>query len=205
MRNNEKHSNQGDRKQEKSSSAMRTPSVKPEPEYVNYILKLTFNPSMSGMVIPHEDNSKYPVVITDAYIPNTALLTAEATIRGVVYTFPKDFDFDYNVHGELNEVTGNGFELIKETLYFKNLPGHPTLIGLAEEKCSGCIVSPNIDLTKVASAQEQARTIHMEFFGNFQLTGTGIFKNVEGSGIGMFGVSTGFVVIHAAPIKGWPL
>lgn len=77
---------------------------------------MTFDPSMTGRVITHEDRSKYPVVVSDAYIPNTALATAEATIKGVVYTFPKDFDYDYTVHSELNEVTGNGFELFKETL-----------------------------------------------------------------------------------------
>jgi hypothetical protein len=206
MSNNEKHSNSGGRRHGKSSSAIRTPSAKPEPEYVDYILKMTFNPSMPGRVITHEDSSKYPVVIYDAYIPNTSLAkTAEATIRGVVYACPKDFDFGYTVHEEINEVTGSGFELIKETLYFKNLPGHPTLIGLAEEKCSGCIVPPNIDLKDVESMKAQACATPFEMFGNFQLNGTGIFKNVEGSGIGMCGVSTDFVVIHAALIKGWPL
>jgi hypothetical protein len=193
MPDNETHSNQGARKQEKSSSAMRTPSAKPEPEYVDYVLKMTFNPSVPGRVITHEDSSKYPVVISDVYIPDTALATADVTIRGVVYTFPKDFDYDYTVHSELNEVTGNGFELIKETLYFKNLPEHPTLMGRAEEKGSGCIFSPSLDLS------------HAEMFGNFQLTGTGMFKNVEGSGFGMWGVSTGYVVYHFALIKGWPL
>jgi hypothetical protein len=173
---------------------MRTPSAKPEPEYVDYVLRLVFLPTMADkMVISHEDNSKYPVVVTDAYVPNTALATANVTIKGVVYTFPKDFDYDYTFHSELNEVIGYGYDMIKETLYFKNLPGHPTLMGRAELKASGLIYSPSLDLS------------HVEVFGNFQLTGTGIFKNVKGSGIAMMGVSTGYVVYHLAWIKGWPL
>jgi hypothetical protein len=172
---------------------MRSRSADNKPEYVDYVLRLTFNPSMTGRVITYEDSSKYPVVISDAYVPNTALATAEATGKGVVYTFPKDFDYDYTFHSEHNEVTGNGFELLKETLYFKNLAGHPTLKGRAEIKGSGLILSPSVDIS------------HAEAFGNFQLTGTGIFKNVKGFGIAMFGASTGFVVYHIAHVKGWPL
>jgi hypothetical protein len=193
MPDNETHRNQGRKKHGKSSSAIRASRANPKAEYVDYVLRMTFNPAMTGRVITHEDSSKYPVVVSDAYIPGTALATANVTIKGVVYTFPKDFDFDYTVHGESNEVTGFVFELFKETLYFKNLPGHPTLTGRAEEKGSGLIFSPSVDFS------------HAEMFGNFQLTGTGMFKNVKGSGIGMFGVSTGFVVYHLALIKGWPL
>jgi hypothetical protein len=44
----------------------------------------------------------------------------------------------------------------------------------------------------------------LEILGNFQLTGTGKFSDVEGSGTGMIGQSTGLVVYHFAWISGWP-
>jgi hypothetical protein len=37
------------------------------------------------------------------------------------------------------------------------------------------------------------------------VTGTGMFRNVEGYGTGMLGQSTGLVVRHFALVKGWPL
>ena len=154
---------------------------------------MKFDPKNYGEVItPKEDRSKYPIVITEAYVPKAALSTATATIKNFTYLSEKDFDLDYIFHGELNEETGYGFELIKEKLCFKNLPGCPTLIGLAEEKSSGAIPSEKADMSK------------LEMFGSFQIVGTGIFKNVQGTGIAMFGASTGFVVHHIALVKGWP-
>ena len=194
MSNNEKHSNSSGKRHGKSSSATHAQFRDSKPEYVDYVLRMIFAPTMADkMVTKHEDNSRYPVVITDAYVPNTALATANVTIRGTVYTFPKDFDYDYVFHSELNEVTGSGFDMIRETLYFKNLPRHSTLMGLAELKSSGCIYSPSVDFS------------HVENFGNFQLVGTGIFKDVKGSGVAMMGVSTNYVVYHIAWIRGWPL
>jgi len=194
MPSNKKHGTQVAGKQEKSSSATRTPETKIEPEYVNYILKMIFDPQKEAeLSLVKEDRSKYPVVLSDGYAPGKVLAMATVTIKNSTYNYPRDFDYDYTVHGEVNEETGNGFDLIQEKLYFKNLPSSPTLIGLAEEKSLGVISSPTLDFG------------HAEMYGNFQLTGTGIFKSVKGFGLAMFGVSTGFAAIHAALIKGWPL
>jgi hypothetical protein len=191
MLSREKNIEQHGKRNSKSSSVGDT--AIPELEYVNYILKMTFTPRMvTDLLIANEDRTKYPMVVTDAYVPGSTVLTATATIKNSTYTYPKDFDFDYTFHSELNEGTGYGFELIKEKLYFKNLPGEPTLMGLAEEKSSGV-------------SDEISEISHIEMFGNFQLRGTGIFNNVKGSGIAIFGASTGFVVHHIAWIKGWPL
>jgi hypothetical protein len=164
---------------------------KPKPEYVVYDFKLTDDPTAS--VVTQTDNSGLPVIIEDGYAPETAILTANVTINGVLYSFPKDFNYNYTFHLEFNTVTGNGLILIQETLYFKHLPGHPTLKGRGEEKIAGLIVAPTLDIS------------HYEIQGNFQLTGTGMFRNVEGYGTGMLGQSTGLVVRHFALVKGWPL
>jgi hypothetical protein len=164
-----------------------------EQEYVEYILKATFKPEMRGMNTIYEDSSKYPIVLTKAKVPGTAVATLDVTINGVLYSFPKDFDYHYSFYSEANEVTGNGYDMVKETLLFRNLPGHSSLFGRTEMKTTGCIYSPALDFSRA------------EILGNFQLNGTGVFKKVEGSGIAMFGVSTGFVVYHIAWIKGWPL
>jgi hypothetical protein len=163
---------------------------KPKPEYVVYDFKLTDDPRAS--VVTNIDTSGLPVIIEDAYEPTAGILTASVTINGVLYSFPNDFDYNYTYHLELNTVTGNGLILIQETLYFKNLPGHPTLKGRGEEKITGLITSP-LDIS------------HEECIGNFQLTGTKMFRDVEGFGTGMLGQSTGLVVRHFALIKGWPL
>lgn len=191
-----KKENSKPRQGKKNSPPTPSGQASDEPEYVNYVLKLICSPASMNMSVTKEDRSKYPIVTTEAYVPKTAFLAATATIKNTEYSFPKDFDVDYTFHEELNEETGNGFELIKEKLYFKNLPGHPTLIGLAEEKNSG-----------VPSDWQpgQPPPSNYENFGNFQLRGTGIFAKVEGEGIAMMGSSTGFVVYHVALIKGWPL
>ena len=143
MSDNEKHSNPRGRKNGKSSYAMHADRMNPKPEYVDYVLRIFFDLSMADkIIIKHEDNSKHPLVVTDAYVPNTAVARVNATIKGTLYTFPRDFDFDYTFHSELNEVTGNGFDMIKETLYFKNLPGCPTLTGLVELKSLAASILP---------------------------------------------------------------
>jgi hypothetical protein len=163
---------------------------KPKPEYVVYDFKLVDDPLAA--VVTSTDNG-YPVVVEDAYTPSSGILTASVTINGVLYSFPTDFDYNYTFHMELNMETGNGLILLQETLYFKHLPGHPTLKGRGEEKMTGLILSPAVDISKY------------ECWGNFQVTGTGMFRNVEGYGTGMLGQSTGLVVRHFALVKGWPL
>ncbi len=166
-------------------------NVKPKPDYVIYNLKIIINPALSPPPTS-TDSSNFPVVVTDGYVPDTAIVSASATINGVVYTYPSDFDYSYSYHEELNVVTGAGLEMVQETLTFNNLHGHPTLIGRTEEKVTGEIISPTTDVS------------HLEILGNFQLTGTKMFSDVQGSGTGMLGVDTGYVVYHFAWISGWP-
>jgi hypothetical protein len=168
--------------------------MSPKPKYVTYVLKISVK-IPAAAVVTHTDSSNFPVVVSDGYVPDTGIVpvATNVTINGVVYTFPKDFDYSYTYHLELNVVTGYGLEMIQETLTFNHLPGHPTLNGRTEEKVSGRIMSPSLDIS------------HLEIVGNFQLTGTGMFSKVEGSGTGMIGVSTGMTVYHFAWISGWPL
>jgi hypothetical protein len=199
MKNKRKVNEQQSEEKLKDSSIAHSKTAISKPEYVNFILTLerdmkSFDPeAFANLVKPytHEDRNKYPIVVTEAHIPVEAMkigTIGTAVIKDSKYTFPKDFDYDYSFRSELNEETGYGFELIKEKLRFMNLPGCPTLIGLSEQKTSG--------------ATEKMECF--ENFGNYQLAGTGIFKRVQGSGIGMCGVSTGLIVYHVALISGWP-
>ena len=90
---------------------------------------------------------------------------------------------------KISDSLGFGFMLIQETLYFKHLPGNPTLNGRTEEKATSY----------------RPPYANFEFNGNFQLTGTKMFSSVEGYGTAAFGASTGFVSYHFAQISGWPI
>jgi hypothetical protein len=166
---------------------------KPKSEYVIFDLKLSVNPY--AMVNTFTDNSNYPVVVTESYMGDGGVIQANVTINGVVYTYPEDFNYNFTGHLELNHVTGYGLEIIQETLTFKHLRDHPTIIGLAEEKVSGLFLPPEnpLDIS------------HYENLGNYQVTGTKMFRNVNGDGMGMLGQSTDLIVRHFALIKGWPL
>ena len=164
---------------------------KPKQEYVVYDLKLRLNPTAS--VTTFTDASNYPIIVTDSYMTDGGVVQANVTINGEVYTYPGDFDYNYTAHLDLNYETGNGFIIIQETLTFNHLPGHPTLKGRAEEKATGLVLSPAIDIS------------NLEYFGNYQISGTKMFKNVQGDGAAMEGQSTGLVVRHFGLIKGWPL
>lgn len=164
---------------------------KPKQEYVVYDLKLRLNPTAS--VTTFTDASNYPIIVTDSYMTDGGVVQANVTINGEVYTYPGDFDYNYTAHLDLNYETGNGFIIIQETLTFNHLPGHPTLKGRAEEKATGLILIPEIDIS------------NLEYFGNYQISGTKMFGNVEGDGMGMEGQSTGLVTRHFGLIKGWPL
>lgn len=165
--------------------------VKPKPEYVVYDLKVKLNPMAA--VTTFTDDSNYPIIVTDSYMTDGGVVQANVTINGEVYTYPEDFDYNYTAHLDLNYETGNGLIIIQETLTFKKLPGHPTLKGRAEEKATGLIIIPEIDIS------------NLEYFGNYQISGTRMFRNVEGDGMGMEGQSTGLVARHFGLIKGWPL
>lgn len=165
--------------------------VKSKQEYVIFDLKLTLNPMATETTF--SDFSNFPVVVMESYMTDGGVVQADVTINGVVYTYPEDFDYNYTSHLELNYETGYGLIIIQETLTFNNLPGDPTLNGRAEEKVTGLILSPvpNID--------------NLEYFGNYQLSGTKKFKNVQGDGAAMEGQSTGLMARHFGLIKGWPL
>jgi hypothetical protein len=158
--------------------------------YVDYTFRLTMNPNATGgRVITSMDSSRYPIVVIEGYYTNASIVTANVTINDETYVYPDDFDYNYTFHFELNNATGFGLMLVQETLYFKNMPGNPTLNGLSEEKATGYM----------------APFTNFEFNGDFQVTGTGMFRWVKGEGIGAFGASTGFVVYHCAQICGWPI
>jgi hypothetical protein len=76
----------------------------PKPEYVSYILKVTLSPT--AVVDTSTDSSNYPVVVQDGYVPATGIISATATINGVVYAYPEDFVYNYTFHSELNVVSG---------------------------------------------------------------------------------------------------
>lgn len=163
---------------------------KPKPKYVDYTFRLTTNANApGGRVITSTDTSNPPFVVVKGYYTDLSVLTANVTINGVTYVYPKDFDYNFSFHLELNAVNGFGLMMVQETLYFNNLPGHPTLFGLTEEKATSYL----------------APYANFEFNGNFQLTGTGMFKDVEGYGTAAFGASTGFVIYHLAQISGWQI
>ena len=165
--------------------------VKPKPEYVVYDLKLRLNPYAT--VTTFTDDSNFPIVVTDSYMTDGGVVQANVTIDGRVFTYPEDFDYNYTAHLDLNYETGYGFIIIQETLTFKHLPGHPTLNGRAEEKATGLILVPELNID------------NLEYFGNYQISGTKMFKNVQGDGMGTEGQSTGLVTRHFGLIKGWPL
>ncbi len=160
------------------------------PQYVDYTFRLVENPNATNArVITSMDTSNYPMVVIKGYYTNASIVTANVTINDVTYTYPNDFDYNFSFHLELNNVTGFGLMMVQETLYFYNLPGNPTLNGRAEEKATN-YMAPFTDF---------------EFIGNFQVTGTGMFRGVEGYGTAAFGASTGFVVYHFAQVSGWPI
>jgi len=158
--------------------------------YVDYTFRLTMNPNATdARVITSVDASNYPIVVIEGYYTNASIVTANVTINDVTYVYPDDFDYNFIFHLELNNATGFGLMMVQETLRFTNLPGNPTLCGRTEEKATN-YMAPYTDF---------------EFNGAFQVTGTKMFRWVEGEGIGAFGATTGFVVYHFAQIRGWPL
>jgi hypothetical protein len=171
-------------------------SNKSDPKYVIYDFQITLN--VSAAVVTYQKSSGF-IWIQDDYMPPSGIITANVTINGVVYTWPKDFDYGSTEHWEFNLSSGYGLYMVQETLTFKPsvigtmLEEPSTLIGLAEEKVTGLIYVPKEDVS------------HLEILGNFQLTGTGRLSNVQGYGTGMIGNSTNYVVRHFAYISGWPL
>jgi hypothetical protein len=164
---------------------------RPKPEYAVFSLKLNINPS-AGMQVTYMDTSNYPNVIQEASSSEATVVSANITIDGVTYVYPRDFDYNYTGHMEINYITGDGLNIVQETITFKHLPGHPTLTGRAEEKMTGFILAPDLDMS------------HYEEFGSYQLTGTKMLSNVQGDGFAICGVSTGLMVQHYGLIKGWP-
>ena len=160
-------------------------------EYVIFDLKVRLNPMAT--VTTFTDASNAPVIVTDSYMADGGVIEASVTINGVLYTYPEDFDYNYTAHLDANYETGYGLIIIQETLTFNNLPGKPTLNGRAEEKVTGLIILPTPDIS------------NLEYFGNYQISGTKMFENVQGDGMAMEGQSTGLVARHFGLIKNWPL
>jgi hypothetical protein len=165
---------------------------KPDPKYVTCIIKVL----PAHQVITLNDTSHWT--------PNNPIIIAEAhgdasfcnlTVNGVLYTYPKDFNYSYTEHTEYNNVTGYGINLVHETYTFKPsvigtlLEEPSTLEMLNEEKISGYI----------------GNYAGFETIGSSQLTGTLRFSNVQGYGTSTYGNSTGFIITRFLYVTGWPL
>ena len=93
MPKNRKQIDQKGTKQGKKPSATQTRYKNLKPEYVEYILRMAIDFDNADrianmMIIKNEDKSNYPVVVTDAYVPKTAMGAINVTIKGTVYTSP---------------------------------------------------------------------------------------------------------------------
>lgn len=157
--------------------------VKLKPEYVDYDLKML---GTGAYVYTLNDVSGYPIIVTEGYPAEGEIIEANVTIDGVLCKYPTDFEYNWTIHFEINAVTGEGWGRVISTLTFKNLAGKPTLIEWEVVRCSGFV----------------APYTNMLCQGDFRLTGTGRFSNVEGFGMSELTIQTG--VRHYGLIKGWP-
>jgi hypothetical protein len=167
---------------------------KPDPKYVTYIEKIAPAAEFATLFDTSHWTPANPIIITEGYVSRLSFVNL--TVNGVLYTWPKSFDYNYTYHWEYNNVTGYGLSLIHETFTFK-----PTVIGnmfespstlelLCEEKLSGYTGS----------------FANLETIGSCQLTGTLRFSNVQGTGTSTYGMnSTGGIGVKFLYVKGWPL
>jgi hypothetical protein len=164
---------------------------KPDPKYVTYLEKSAF--SSAGTVDTSHWTTTNPIIISEGHA--TRVTYSNVTVNGVLYTYPKDFDFNFTFHEEYNNVTGYGMYLAHVTFTFRY-----TVIGNMFESPS------TLELLTEAKISGMVGTFtSMEFTGSCQLTGTLHFSNVQGYGISTYGNSTGFVATSVAWITGWPL
>jgi hypothetical protein len=169
--------------------------IKPKPEYVGFDFKAALG---SGFIVTLYDTSGAPSsIIMEGHSTSGRVIKGNITINDKVYYYPDDFDYNETFHIEFSLITKMGF-LRAEAIYtFKKLPGHPTL--------TDWIVS------HITNAWDYPNT---KYGGQFKITGTKMFDNVEG-----FGIDEGYypgpvyppdptavsIVHHCGFIKDWPL
>jgi hypothetical protein len=126
-----------------------------------------------------------PILIIDGTRLPAGVVQMTATIDGVKYCYPEDFDYAETFHVEINVLDGTGTLTVWTVLTF-HLPCHPAL--------KEYIV---------------ANLVNGDFYGTFQLSGTKLFCKVEGGGpdVATHGPYDGQVALfpsHVGLIKGWP-
>lgn len=129
-----------------------------------------------------------PIVIIDGTRLPAGVVEMTATIDGITYSYPEDFDYSEHFHLELNVATTPPTgTLTVETVLTFNLPGNPEI--------KEWIVA--------------GTTPAMGFSGTFQLSGTKMFNKVEGEGPDVavqkpYGSGMALYASHIGLIKGWP-
>jgi len=154
-----------------------------KPEYVGYDLIQVMG---DGELINMDASGAPERIITES---TDTMTEGTLTIGDHVYTYPDDFDYKGNIYFEFNAITGEGLARIEKTLIF-NLPGKPTLKSWLLVHMTGIILDP--------VTGEVVDPDNIQSSGEFKLTGTGRFAQVEGFGIEKATHHFGF-------IKGWPL
>jgi hypothetical protein len=130
-----------------------------------------------------------PFLVINGYRPASGIISANVTINGVMYTYPKDFNYSETFHLESNMLTNKSVFVVTSTYTF-NMAGNPTIT----EWMTMQVTTVN----NVTTTDD----------GVFYLTGTGKFSDVGGGG---FTVSTSDDTTHTdyarhiGLIKGWPM
>jgi hypothetical protein len=130
-----------------------------------------------------------PFLVINGYRPAAGIVSANITIDGVMYTYPKDFNYSETFHVETNMLTNKSVYVVTSTYTF-NMQGNPTI--------TEWLTMQVTNIQNVTTTDDSV----------FYLTGTGKFCDVGGGG---FVVSTGNATIHAdyakhiGLIKGWPM
>ncbi len=132
-----------------------------------------------------EQTMKGPILIIDGTRLPAGVVEMTATIDGIEYSYPEDFEYAETFHLEINTLDGTSI-LTVETVMTFDLPGHPEL--------KEWIV---------------ANLVAGGFSGTFELSGTKMFNKVEGTGpdvanTGPYNGGTALFPVHVGLIKGWP-
>lgn len=130
-----------------------------------------------------------PFLVINGYRTAAGIISANVTIDGVLYTYPKDFNYSETFHVESNMITNKSYYVVTSVFTF-NMPGNPSITEW---------------MTMQATNVNNVTTTDN---GVFYLTGTGKFCEVSGGG---FIASAGNATIrtdyarHIGLIKGWPM
>jgi hypothetical protein len=152
-------------------------------QYVSY----RFDAVLSNPVV--NVTSGPPILMIQGYRPASGIQSANLTINGVMYTYPKDFNYSETFQVQSNVIT-NKSVFVVTTIFTFNMPGNPTITEWTTMQATN---TNNITTTDDSV---------------FYLTGTGKFSDVGGGG---FVVSTGNLTSsvdlarHIGLIKGWPM